>query len=137
MEPIPRSVLLVGKSESNTTDGEEGTLRDTSGPLDWTAAARKIVAAGSDRSLADLLHAKEFAQLDMPANIVTWSKVRFLLDSEPDKFAKFLGLVKGQLDAKGVPNGQNLEDLQRNALRELWNWSPADFDVAWRAWVKR
>lgn len=123
--------------ESNTTDGEEGTLRDTSGPPDWKAAARKIEAAKDDRSLAELLHAKEFAQLDMPANIVAWSKVRFLIETEPDKFAKFIGLVKGQLDAQGVPNGQNLEDLQRNALRDLWGWTPADFDAAWRAWVKK
>lgn len=123
--------------ESNTTDGEEGSLRDTSGPPDWHAAARKLEREGKDRSLADLLHAKEFSALDMPANIVAWSKVRFLIDAHPKEFAKFLGVVKGQLDAKGVPNGQNLEDLQRNALREIWSWTPADFDVAWRAWLKR
>ncbi len=123
--------------ESNTTDGEEGTLRDKSGPADWTKAAKQIEAANKDRSLADLLHAKEFAALDMSANIMAWSKVRFLIETEPEKFAKFLGTVKGQLDAKGVPNGQNLDDLQRNAMRDLWSWSPADFDNAWRAWIKR
>lgn len=122
--------------ESNTTDGEEGSLRDTSGPPDFGAAARKIVMQGKDRSLADLIHAKEFAELDMPANIIAWSKVRFLIETEPDKFAKFLGIVKGQLDAQGVPTGANLQDLQRNAIRELWNWTPAQFDEAWRVWVK-
>lgn len=120
---------------SNTTDGEEGTLRDKSGPEDWKKAARAIEASGKDRSLADFLHAKAFGELDMPANIIAWSKVRFLLDTEPEKFAKFLGLVKGQLDAKGVPNGEKLDDLQRNALRELWGWTPAEFDVAWKAWI--
>lgn len=122
--------------ESNTTDGEEGALRDKSGPPDWKKAARQILATGKDAALADLLHAKEFAQLDMDANIVAWAKVRFLLETEPEKFAKFLGIVKGQLDAQGVPNGQNLEDLQRNALRELWGWTPAAFDTAWAAWMK-
>ncbi len=122
--------------ESNTTDGEEGSLRDTSGPPDWKAAAKRLQASKKDRSLADLLHAKEFSALDMDANIVAWSKVRFLMDTEPEKFAKFLGLVKGQLDAQGVPNGQKLDDLQRNALRDLWGWSPADFDAAWSVWVK-
>jgi hypothetical protein len=123
--------------ESNTTDGEEGSLRDTSGPPDWKKAARQLVLSGKDRSLADLLHAKEFAELDMDANIVAWSKVRFLMETEPDKFAKFLGLVKGQLDAQGVPNGQNLEDLQRNGLRELFGWTPAELDASWRAWARR
>ena len=84
--------------ESNTTDGEEGTLRDKSGPADWTKAAKQIEAGGKDRSLADLLHAKEFAALDMSANIMAWSKVRFLIETEPEKFARFLGSVKGQLD---------------------------------------
>ncbi|HUR27328.1 MAG TPA: hypothetical protein VM509_04025 [Planctomycetota bacterium] len=122
--------------ESMTTDGEEGAVNDKSGPPDWLKAARAIVASDKGRSLADLLHAKEFAELDMSANIMAWSKVRFLIDTEPERFAKFLGLVKGQLDAKGVPNGQKLDDLQRNALRDLWSWSPADFDTAWRAWLK-
>lgn len=122
--------------ESMTTDGEEGSLHDTTGPPDWVKAARGILASGKDRSLADLLHAKEFAELDMPANIMAWSKVRFLIDTEPERFAKFLGVVKGQLDDKGVPNGQKLDDLQRTALRDLWGWSPADLDAAWRAWLK-
>ncbi|MEO6711207.1 MAG: hypothetical protein ABI054_13365, partial [Planctomycetota bacterium] len=123
--------------ESNTTDGEEGALNDKTGPEDWGKAARAIESSGKDRSLAELLHAKEFAELDMPANIIAWSKVRFLLDTEPEKFAKLLGIVKGQLDAKGVPNGQNLEDLERNALRDLWSWSPAELDAAWRVWIRR
>jgi hypothetical protein len=122
--------------ESMTTDGEEGTLRDTKGPPDWGKAARAIVAGNKDRSLADLLHAKEFAELDMSANIMAWSKVRFLIETEPERFAKFLGIVKGQLDAQGIPNGQKLDDLQRTALRDLWSWSPSDFDAAWRAWLK-
>jgi hypothetical protein len=123
--------------DSNTTDGEEGSLRDTSGPSDWNAAARKLEAQGKAASMAELMHAKEFAQLDMAANIAAWSKVGFLIDTQPDKFAKFIGVVKGQLDAKGVPNGEKLDDLRREALRELWNWSPSELDVAWREWVKR
>jgi len=122
--------------ESITTDGEEGALHDTTGPADFGKAARGIEAGGKDRSLADLMHAKEFAELDMSANVIAWSKVRFLIDSEPEKFAKFIGLVKGQLDANGVPNGEHLDDLQRNALRDLWGWSPAEFDAAWRVWLK-
>ena len=122
---------------SNTTDGEEGSLHDRTGPEDWFKAARLVEAGGKDRSLADFLHAKAFGELDMPANIIAWSKVRFLLDTEPEKFAKFLGVVKGQLDAKGVPNGENLDDLQRKSMRDLWNWTPADFDAAWKVWLKR
>jgi hypothetical protein len=122
--------------DSNTTDGEEGSYRDVSNPLEWSKRAKQIERSGKAASLADLMHAKEFAQLDVDANVIAWSKVRFLIDTEPERFAKFLGVVKGQLDAKGVPTGQNLEDLQRNALRDLWNWSPAEFDAAWRAWLQ-
>lgn len=135
-EGLAHAIEKEIEPESNTTDGEEGSLRDTSGPPDWNKAARQIVAAKKDRSLADLMRVKEFGELDMDANIVAWSKVRFLLDAEGEKFAKFLGIVKGQLDAQGVPHGANLEDLQRNALRDLWGWTPADLDAAWRAWLK-
>ncbi|MBK8180030.1 MAG: hypothetical protein IPK67_14340 [Planctomycetes bacterium] len=62
--------------------------------------------SGKDRSLADLLHAKEFAELDMDANIVAWSKVRFLMETGPDRFRGVPGAREGQLDAWGVPNGR-------------------------------
>jgi hypothetical protein len=121
--------------ESTTTDGEEGALRDTKGPKDWSEAARKLAATNKAANFATLLHAKSFSELDMDLQIAAWSRVCFLLEEKPEAFAAFLGGVKGQLDAQGYPTGNDLPDLQRRLLKELFGWTPADFDAAWEAWA--
>jgi len=120
---------------SQTTDGEEGSLRDTKGPTNWQATAHELVLKKKAANTATLMHVKEFGELDMDANVVGWSRVRFLLEAHPQAFARFLGGIKGQLDAQGYPSGTDLPSLQRNLLKELWGWTPADFDAAWEAWV--
>jgi hypothetical protein len=105
-------------------------------PSDWPARAAKLVAAGKAPTFAQLVHAKSFAELDMDAQVCAWSRLRFLADEHPAELAAFLGGVKGQLDAAGYPSGADLPGLQRSLLKELWGWTPAEFDAAWTAWVE-
>jgi len=121
---------------STTTDGEEGAIPDVKGPKDWWDAARKLAASGKAANFAQLLHAKSFSDLDLERQVAAWSRVRFLLDEHPTQFAAFLGGVKGQLDAQGYPSGSDLPELQRRLLKELFDWTPADFDTAWTAWAQ-
>jgi len=51
--------------------------------------------------------------------------------------AAFLGGVKGQLDAQGYPSGSDLPGLQRTLLKDLFGWTPADFDAAWTEWAQQ
>jgi hypothetical protein len=122
--------------ESRTSEGEEGSLRDNKTPEDFAAAALKLVASGKQKRLAELMNAKDFGSLGVDGSVCAWSMVRFLIDEHGDAFAKFLGGIKGQLNAEGYPTGAELPALERNLLKELWNWSPADFDTAWAAWVR-
>lgn len=122
--------------QSTTIDGEEGALPDARGPKDWWEAARKLAASGKAANCAQLLHAKSFGDLDLDRQVAAWSRVRFLLDEHPVEFAAFLGGVKGQLDAQGYPSGGDLPELQRRLLKELWGWTPADFDDAWSTWAR-
>ncbi len=122
---------------STTNEGEEGGKSDVRGPKDWTVATRKLVASGDQKRLAQLLGFHEVGDLQEEAKLTCWSMVRFLLDEHGDAFAKFLGGVKGQLDAQGYPHGEDLPELQRKLMKELWNWSPVSFDEAWLAWVTR
>lgn len=123
--------------EFTTTDGDEGALRETHAPSDWPARAAELAAEGKAPTFAQLLHAKSFAELDMDAQVCAWSRLRFLADEHGERFAAFLGGVKGQLDAAGYPSGEDLPGLQRRLLKELWDWTPADFDAAWTAWATR
>lgn len=38
-------------------------------------------------------------------------------------------------DENQMPTGRDLVGLQRRLLRELWDWTPAQLDEAWREWV--
>jgi hypothetical protein len=123
--------------ESTTTDGDEGALREVHAPSDWPARAAKLVEAGKAPTFAQLVHTKSFAELDLDAQVCAWSRLRFLADEHPRELAAFLGGVKGQLDGAGYPSGSDLPGLQRSLLQSLWGWTPADFDAAWTAWVRR
>lgn len=122
--------------QSRTTEGEEGSLRDTKFPADFAAAATKLVQSGKAPRLAELMGAKDFSELGQNGSVAAWSITRFLLEAHGEKYARFLAGIKGQLDANGTPTGEDLPGLQRKLLRELWGWSPADLDEAWQAWVK-
>jgi len=122
--------------ESTTTDGDEGAMREVSAPKDWPARAARLAATGKAPTFAQLLHAKSFSELEMDAQVCAWSRLRFLADEHPAELAAFLGGVKGQLDDAGYPSGEDLPGLQRRLLKELWGWTPADFDAAWSVWVQ-
>jgi hypothetical protein len=118
-----------------TLEGEEGAFRDDTGPKDFAAEARKLLATDKAVRFAALLQTQNFAELGDPGAVTAWSMARFLIEAHPDAFAQFLGRVKGQLDGAGYPTGADLPGLQREALKELWKWTPADLDTAWAAWV--
>jgi hypothetical protein len=120
---------------ATTNEGEEGSYRDDRYPADWKDAVQKMLARGRQKTLAELLYVKEVGALDREALFTCWSMVRFLLDTQPEGLAKLLGGVKGQLDAKGYPSGNDLPGLQRKLFKELFGWAPAAFDEVWRAWA--
>jgi hypothetical protein len=120
---------------STTNEGEEGSFRDALYPPDWLEAVRKMLARGRQPTLAELWQVKEVGALDREALFTCWSMVRYLLDERPEQLAKLLGGVKGQHDAQGIPSGSDLPGLQRWLFKELFGWTPLEFDEVWRAWA--
>ncbi|MBK7642336.1 MAG: hypothetical protein IPJ19_04705 [Planctomycetes bacterium] len=121
--------------ESATLEGEEGSMRDGKGPKDYAAAAKKLVGSGKARSLAELTEVKEFGELSPEDKVAVWSRVRFLIEAHPAELAKFLGGIKGQLDAQQLPTGSDLPGLQRKLLQDL-GWTSFTFDEAWKSWAR-
>jgi len=132
--------LLLEKEaepEAQTFEGEEGAYRDARAPSDFTERARKLAAGGKAKTLAQLTAAKMYSELELDGMIQSWSLTRFFIEEHGDKYAEFVARIKGQLDDKGLQTGADLPGLQRSSLKEIWGWSSADVDTAWREWASR
>lgn len=123
------------RSESTTIDGDEGSGPHRGGHQDWKNADRALVRRGRATPLALLLRKGSFSELTQDEHKQVWSLVTFLYREHPDAFAKFLGGVKGQLDERGLPTGEDLPGLQRALFREHFGWTLAEVDAAWSRWV--
>lgn len=121
---------------STTIDGDEGSGPHRGGHQDWSGMDAKLAKKTKIPSLAEMMRWNAFHDLDETAHRTAWSKVRFLVNEHPDKFARFVGGIKGQLDDKGYPSGKDLVGLQRRLLKEIWGWSPAQLDGAWNIWAR-
>jgi hypothetical protein len=120
---------------STTIDGDEGTGPHRGDRLDWRGKDVQLVKRKKAPSVAAMWRLNSFSDMNLDMHATAWSMARFLLTKYPDEFARFLGGIKGQLDERGIPTGADLPGLQRKLFREIWDWSPADFDAAWQAWV--
>lgn len=134
-EGLALALEKEAEPESHTLEGEEGAYSDARGPSDFGERARKLAASSKSATLAQLSSAKMYSELGLDGMVQSWSITRFLMEEHPEKYADFLGRIKGQLDANGLQTGANLPDLQRNALKDIWGWTSADLDTAWRAWA--
>jgi len=120
-----------------TNEGEEGSYVDRIAPPNWDEEVRKTIQRGRHKSLAELMYVKETGALTPDALYTCWSMTRFLIEEHAETLTKILGGLKGQLDAKGVPTGNDLPGLQRSLFKDVGGWTPQTFDEAWKAWATR
>lgn len=120
---------------STTIDGDEGSEANRGGHQDWFKEEARLAKSSKAPNFAAMLRWNAFHDLNGDAHRAAWSRVRFLVLEHPEKFATFVDRIKGQLDEAGYPDGKDLVGLQRKLLKELWGWTPADFDEAWKLWA--
>ncbi|MCP5021012.1 MAG: hypothetical protein GY930_04465 [bacterium] len=123
-------------NEFHTLDGEEGSMPDNKGPGDWDLKLKKLHKRDKVTSFARMIRIQTFGQMSQEDHVSTNGMVRFLIDEHPDKFAAFIGAIKGQLNAEGYPDGSDLRGLQRKQLKELWGLTPNSLDVEFHAWIE-
>jgi len=129
--------LDTSKDLNITFCSDEGAGPERERARDYLSGAKTLIDKNKATSLAELLRRGTFADLTKEDHITAYAKVRFLAEAQAEKFAHFLGEVKGQLDDRGYPSGKDLPGLQRKLLKELWNWTPEQFDTDSEAWIKK
>jgi hypothetical protein len=116
-------------TEYNFYDLDEGAAEMSADEMNYPVAVRKLVAAGEAPSFLDLAKISSFGEMGLADHMVSWSKVHFLRETQPEGFARFLLAIKFN-----PSNSANL-DVQRDALQGAFGWSFLAAEEAWRAWV--
>lgn len=129
--------LDSSKDLNITFCSDEGAGPERERSKDYLSAAKTLIDKDKATSFAELLRRGTFADLKKDDHITSYAKVRFLAEAHAEKFAKLLGGVKGQLDDRGYPSGKDLPGLQRQLFKELWNWTPDQFDAEFAIWIKK
>jgi hypothetical protein len=122
---------------NNSFDGGEGAVADMTSKSNWKPEVLKLIAANEAPRMPELLALKNFGELKLPHHFTTWSMVDFLVQTKPTEFGQFLWALKRNYDAQGMPTGGNLLEWHRTKFREIFGWSYAEFDAAWREWAQK
>ncbi len=119
----------------NTFDTVEGSFHEAKSLTRWEPEVRKLVQKDRAASFASLMRRASFAELDFNDHLIVWSKVDFLIRHDPEKFGRFITFLKSRRDERGLPDGSNMDDAQRQAFREIYGWTIQKAEEAWREFV--
>ncbi|MBL8858879.1 MAG: DUF1570 domain-containing protein [Planctomycetes bacterium] len=121
--------------EHNSFDSGEGAVANVTSKSNWRPEVVKLINSGEATRMAELMALKTFSELKLPHHFTTWSMVDFLMATRPTEFAKYLWAIKRNYNEQGLPTGSKLPDWHRDQVKEIFGWSYAEFDEAWRTWV--
>lgn len=113
----------------NFYDLDEGAAEMRADESNYPSAVRKLVAGNEAPTFLDLAKLSSFGEMGLHDHLVSWSKVQFLRETNPEGFARFLLAIKFN-----PTNSANL-DVQREALQSAFGWSFLAAEDAWKAWV--
>ncbi|MDA1260440.1 MAG: hypothetical protein O3A20_07430 [Planctomycetota bacterium] len=113
----------------NFYDLDEGAGEMNADESNYAVAVRKLVVSNSAPTFLDLAKLSSFGEMGLHDHIVSWSKVHFLIETNPDGYARFLLAIKFN-----PTNSANL-DVQREALQSAFGWSFLSAEDAWKTWV--
>lgn len=119
----------------NTFDASEGSLGVRVNKTNWDIEVRDLVAADRAPRLAELSTLKTFSEFELRHHYACWSMTRFLVETMPQGYACLNARLHGRKKADGMPDPENLLDVQRQAFSDCIDMSYVQFDAAWRAWA--
>jgi len=121
----------------NQFDQNEGSVADLKKESNWAPYVRNLVTTnGKFAPFADIYTWRDFGNITFNDHTAIWSRMDWMLSQGPEKWQKFLFLIKGRVDEQWFPNQEDLVGATRDALKEAYGVTVLDFDAKWGAWVK-
>jgi len=89
----------------------------------WPIVCKVWVREGKDPNIDEILKCTNIAELSGAETVKAWSLVDFLMAEHRDKLIQLCKTLK---EEKPIDE----------ALKAVWNWTPADFDFRWKQFVR-
>ena len=127
----PEEEFFYGIEEYNLTDRD----RDDT---DWAVITRRLVKHGGGfKPPEELLPLRVVAKMNLEDQMTAWSRCDFLIKHDPEKFARFMDLLKVDLphEAMKLPTDATINENQKQALKAAYGFDYAGFETAWRKFV--
>jgi hypothetical protein len=119
----------------NTFDASEGSQGVRVNKENWDDEVKQLITAGKAPRVAEISALKTYAEFEMRHHYACWSMTKFMITTNPQGYACLTDRLHGRKRADGMPEAENLLDVQRTAISECFGMSYAQFDEAWRAWA--
>lgn len=103
----------------------------------WPNEIRRRATGGDLPAIAELFHKRAFSDMSYEERIFSWSMVDFFISTDQGKFAQLVDRLKGRLKPDGYPDAQGLSDVQRKAIAELYGFSFAELEGAWKSFISK
>jgi hypothetical protein len=120
----------------NTYDASEGSIGVKVNKENWDAEVKQLIVAGKVPRLAEMTALKTYAEFELRHHYACWSMTKFMIQTNPKGYACLNDKLHGRKRPKdGMPDSENIPDVQRQGFAECFNLSYPQFDEAWRAWA--
>jgi hypothetical protein len=80
----------------------------------------------------------DYAKLKFTNHLMVWSRVDYLIQEHPEKFASFVSKFKAGIPgvkSYQLPTEDQIRAHQKAVFMEMFGWTWEDFDQAWSKWV--
>jgi len=113
----------------NFFDSGEGAAPIESKEDNWKKATRSLIKKDEAIDFTRLTRLNDYVDIKLDDHFVVWSKIDFLIQTDVEKFGKFLLALKTQ------GTGAALADVQRDAFRDIYGWTMRQAEENWKAWA--
>lgn len=121
----------------NQFDQNEGSVAEMKTTSRWEPYCRNLLATpGKFAPFPEAYTWRDFGSITFNDHVAIWSRMDWLMSQGPEKWQKFLFLVKGRVDAQWFPDQNDLVGATRDALQQAYGIPVLDFDRRWAEWVK-
>jgi hypothetical protein len=103
----------------------------------WEPRVRKLVQNEAFIPVSEIMTWTAPDDFRIGHHMNIWSRVDYLIKSDRERFASFVGAMKDKFQVRGgtVITPEMMLERQVKTFQQVYNMTPEEFDLQWSAWV--